>query len=122
MSDVKEYDVKSLLAGDEGWLAFLESAFREDSSGAHAFALLLFTIKEAIENACDSGLATNKLSDGIRLTYLYTEEHKLAYRLYTLHLTGRLKPQDEPRNLLNGAIERGVAEIKRTRKKRGPGI
>lgn len=61
------------------------------------------------------------MSDGIRLTYLYTEEHKLAFRLYMLHLTGHLKPQDEPLILLNGAVEKGVAEIERVRKKRGKG-
>lgn len=114
MADDTEYDPNSSFADEDGWLLFLDRAFRKDSDGVHTFALLLFKIKKAIENDSDLGRATNILSDGIRLTYLYTEEHKLAFRLYMLHLTGRLKPQDEPRNLLNGAIERGIAEIKRT--------
>jgi hypothetical protein len=110
-----------LLADEETWLVFLEKAFRENSSGANTLALLLFTFKEAIENVHDIERAINTLLNGIRLTYLYTEEHKLALKLYMLHLTGRLRPQDEPLNLLNGAIERGMAEIERTSKKKGIG-
>ena len=89
MADDAKYDIKSLFADEEGWLVFLESAFRKDSSGAHTFALLLFKLKEAVENVHNLGRAANTLSDGIRLTYLYTEEHKLAFKLYTLHLTGQ---------------------------------
>jgi hypothetical protein len=121
MADDADYNLKNFLADEEAWLVFLEEAFRKNSRGANTLALLLFTLKEAIENAHDLGRATNTLLDGIRLTYLYTEEHKLAFRLYMIQLTGRLKPQDEPLNLLNGAIERGVAEIERAHKKRGGG-
>ncbi|MBV9209621.1 MAG: hypothetical protein JOZ52_03275 [Acidobacteria bacterium] len=121
MADGAGYDSQSLLMDEEEWLAFLEEAFRNNSGGANTLALLLFTLKNSIETAHDLGQAINTLLDGIRLTYLYTEEHKLALKLYMLHLTGHLKPQDEPFNLLNDAIERGVAEIERSRKKRGVG-
>jgi hypothetical protein len=33
--------------------------------------------------------------------------HKAAIELYVLSLEGTLKPQDEPLNLINAAIERG---------------
>jgi hypothetical protein len=39
--------------------------------------------------------------------YLYTNAHKAAVSLYLLSLEGELKPQDEPLNLINAAIERG---------------
>ena len=119
MADDTEYDTNNLLADRETWLAFLDEAFRKDSIGANTLARLLFTLKEAIEDGSDNlGQAINTLLDGIKQAYLYTDEHKLALRLYMLSLTGHLKPQDEPRTLLNGAIERGIAEIERARSKK----
>jgi hypothetical protein len=76
--------------------------------------------KAAIESGHDDlERAINTLRDGIEMTYLHTDEHKHAFKLYMLHLTGQLKPQDEPLALLNGAIERGTDEIEQARKKRG---
>jgi hypothetical protein len=121
MLDVEEYDAKRLLADRETWLVFLETAVCKNSIRANVLARLLFTVKEAIESGHDDlELAINTLRDGIELTYLYTDEHKLAFKLYTLYLTGHLKPQDEPLILLNDAIERGTDEIERARKKRVP--
>jgi hypothetical protein len=111
-------DNNNLLADRETWLMLLDNAFRTDSIGANTLARLLFTVKAAIENGPDDlGRVINTLLDGIKQSYLYTDEHKLALRLYMLSLTGQLKPQDEPRILLNGAIERGMTEIERARRK-----
>jgi hypothetical protein len=119
MSDDAEYNTKRLLADRETWLVFLETAVCKDSVGANTLARLLFTVKEAIESGPDDlERAINTLLDGIELTYLYTDEHRLALKLYILYLTGHLKPQDEPLTLLNGAIERGTDKIERARKKR----
>lgn len=121
MVDVKECDTKRLLADRETWLVFLEATVCKNSIWANSLAHLLFTVKEAIESGHDDlERAINTLRDGIEMTYLNTDEHKLAFKLYMLHLTGQLKPQDEPLTLLNGAIERGTDEIERTRKKRLP--
>lgn len=110
---------KRSLIDEETWLVFLEAAFRKNSVGTNSLVHLLFDLKEAIESGPDGvRQAVNTVLDGIRLVYLYTEEHKLALRLYMLYLTGHLNPQDEPLTLLNGAIERGIADIKRARKKR----
>lgn len=118
-ADDAEYNDESLLADRETWCVFLDAACRGNPAGANAFARLLFTIKEAIESGSDGlGQAINTMADGIRLTYLHTDEHKLAFRLYVLSLTGRLKPQDEPLILLKGAIERGMAEVERARGKK----
>ncbi len=57
--------------------------------------------------------ALDVLSAGIRAIYPYTEEYKLSLRLYLLYLTGDLKPENEPLQLLEGGINRGTAEIKR---------
>jgi hypothetical protein len=59
----------------------------------------------------------------IEAAYLHTSAHKAALKLYLLLLTGHLKPEDEPLQLINGAIERGAAQIKLEGKgrKRGRG-
>ena len=114
-----EYDAESMLTDGETWLVFLETAFRKDPTGADTLAHLLFVIKEAIESGPDGiKRAVNTLSYGLRLVYPYTEEHKLALKLYLLYLTGHLRPQDEPLTLLESAIERGMADVERAHKKR----
>ena len=40
------------------------------------------------------------------MVWPYTEEYKLAFELYEIYLSGDLKPWDEPRQLLEGALER----------------
>jgi hypothetical protein len=60
----------------------------------------------------------NTLQDGIRMVWPYTEEHKLARELYEIYLSGDLKPWDEPRQLLEGALER--FKTKRKAKKPKP--
>ncbi len=51
--------------------------------------------------------ASRALLDGIEVLCLYTNTHKAAVKLYVLSLEGNLKPQDEPLNLINAALERG---------------
>ncbi len=119
IADDLEYDAEDMLTDGETWLIFLETAFRKDSTGADTLAHLLFIIKEAIESGPDGvKRAVSTLSYGLRLVYLYTDEHKLALNLYLLYLTGHLRPQDEPLTLLDRAIERGAADIERAHKKR----
>jgi hypothetical protein len=121
MVDIAEYETKGRLAERETWLVFLETAVCRNSIMANTLARLLFTVKEAIEDSSDDlGRAIDMLRDGIEMTYLDTDEHRLALKLYMLYLTGHLKPQDELRALLNGAIERGTVEIERAREKRAP--
>jgi hypothetical protein len=121
MADVAESETKGLLADRETWVVFLETAVCKNSIMANTLARLLFTVKAAIESGHgDLEPAINTLRDGIEMSYLYTDEHKLAFKLYMLSLTGHLNPQDEPLTLLNGAIERGTDKIKPARKKRVP--
>lgn len=121
MVDVAESETKGLLADRETWLMFLETTVCKNSIIANTLARLLFTVKEAIESGHgDLERAINTLRDGIEMSYLYTDEHKLAFKLYMLSLTGHLKPQDEPLTLLNGARERGIDNIEPARKKRVP--
>ncbi len=50
--------------------------------------------------------ASQTLLNAIELIYPYTNAHKAALKLYVLSLEGKLKPEDEPLNLINAAIER----------------
>ena len=110
----------------ENWSDAFEPAFYKDSAGADCLAHLLYSIRETVQSgSAGVSQALDVLSVGIRTIYPYTEEYKLSLRLYQLYLTGHLKPENEPRQLLEGAIERGMIQIKRAialeqkRKKRG---
>ena len=101
----------NLLADDLTWKAILEPALCKDSAGVEALARLLFTLKMAIDGGPEGAMrASQTLLDGIELTYLHTDAHRAALKLYVLSLEGNLKPQDEPLQLINGAIERGVRQ------------
>lgn len=96
-----------LLVDRKTWTAILEPALCTDSAAVECLARLLFTIKKAIDDGPDEARrASNTISAGIELIYLYTDAHKAALKLYLLSLTGQLKPQDEPLRLVNEAIER----------------
>ncbi|HVG34916.1 MAG TPA: hypothetical protein VM911_17735 [Pyrinomonadaceae bacterium] len=108
-----------LVIDHEDWAAILEPALCQDSAAVECLARLLFTIKKVIDNEPD-GLeqASRALLAGIEVAYLYTDVHKAALKLYLLSLTGELKPQDEPLQLINEAIKSGAikSEIKKKRR------
>jgi hypothetical protein len=100
-------DCKDLLADYETWQGILDPAFCNDPGAADSLAHLLFVLKNAIASGPEGRLkAINTLQDGIRMVWPYTEEHKLALELYDKYLSGDLKPGDEPRRLLEDALER----------------
>src|ERR671938_509239 len=95
-------------AEEEDWTAILEPALCQDAAAVECLVRLLFTIKRAIESGPEGAMqASRALLDGIEFIYLYTNIHKAAVKLYVLSLEGNLKPQDEPLNLINTALERG---------------
>lgn len=111
-------NVHDLLVGHEDWSAILEPALSKVSAAVEFLARLLFTIKETIDNAPDGvEQASRALSAGIESAYLYTDAHRAALKLYLLSLTGHLKPQDEPLQLINAAIKRSTVESKLRKKK-----
>ncbi len=96
------------LIGEEDWAAILEPALCQDAAAVECLARLLFTIKRAIDSGPEGAMqASQMLLDGIESIYLHTNAHKAALKLYVLSLEGTLKPQDEPLNLINAALERG---------------
>ena len=95
------------LADKEDWAAILEPTLCQDPAAIECLARLLFRIKRAIDSGPEGALqASRALLDSIEVLYLYTNAHKAAVELYVLSLEGNLKPQDEPLNLINAALER----------------
>ena len=110
---------RKLLADRETWEIILEPAFCNDPGAAGSFAHLLFILKKAIASGPEGSMRViNTLQDGIRMVWPYTEEHKLARELYEIYLSGELKPWDEPRQLLAGALQRAKGKGKRESEKR----
>lgn len=102
---------RNLLADHETWEIILDPAFCNDPGAADCLAHLLFVLKKAIVSGPEGSMRViNTLQDGIRMVWPYTEEHKLARELYEIYLSGDLKPWDEPRQLLEGALERSKAK------------
>jgi hypothetical protein len=121
---------RELLADQETWEIILDPAFCNEPGAADCLAHLLFILKTAIASGPEGCIRVmNTLQDGIRMVWPYTEEHKLARELYEIYLSGDLKPLDEPRELLEGALERfktkgrakrpKAARVRSMRQKRG---
>jgi hypothetical protein len=103
-----EHQPVTPLADKEDWVAILEPAICQDVASVEGLARLLFTIKRAIDSGPEGAMqASRMLLEGIELIYLHTKAYKAAVKLYVLSLEGNLKPQDEPLNLINAALERG---------------
>lgn len=102
-----------LLADDQTWLNILEPELCKDADAVECLARLLFFIKKEINNGREGVERASKiLSRGIEVSYLYTNAHKAALEFYVLSLEGELKPQDEPLNLINAAIERSRHNVR----------
>src|SRR6267143_874681 len=109
---------RELLADQETWEIILDPAFSNYPGAADCLAHLLFLLKKAIASGPEGSMRViNTLQDGIRMVWPYTEEHKLARELYEIYLSGDLKPWEEPRQLLEGALERSKAKSKSKRPK-----
>jgi len=96
-------DGQDLLIDERTWQAI------DDPRTAEHIARALFVIREAIESG--PGGASEAILANIEAAYLRTEAHRAAARLYLLSLTGQLKPEDEPLQLIKGAIERGARRV-----------
>jgi hypothetical protein len=99
-------DSADLFADDETWANILEPELCKDSVAVESLARLLFIIRKEINSGPEGVLrASEILSNGINVIYLYTDAHKAALELYVLSLGGELKPQYEPLNLISAALE-----------------
>jgi len=107
---------QDLLIDEQTWQAI------GDPKTAEYIARALFLIKEAIDSGPEGAReASEAILANIEAAYLHTEAHRAAVRLYLLSLTGQLKPEDEPLQLINGAIERGARRVEVAREGRAKG-
>lgn len=107
-----KHQIVDMLADDETWAVILEPALCQDSTAVESLARLLFRLKKAIDSGPEGAMqASQTLQHGIEAMYFYTKVHQAALKLCVLSLEGKLKPQDEPPNLINAAIERGISRI-----------
>ena len=107
---------QDLLIDERTWRAI------DDPRAAEYVARVLFVIREAIDDGPEGVReASEIILANIESAYLHTEAHRAALGLYMLSLTGRLRPGDEPLQLINGAIERGRAQVELERKARAKG-
>lgn len=103
-----EYQSVAPPADGEDWAAIVEPTLCQDVAAIECLARLLFRLKRAIDSGPEGAMqASRALLDGIEVLYLYTNVHKAAVKLYVLSLEGKLKPQDEPLNIITAALERG---------------
>ncbi|HVF56760.1 MAG TPA: hypothetical protein VM934_11450 [Pyrinomonadaceae bacterium] len=106
-------DCQDLLIDEQTWQSI------NDTATADSIAHQLSTLKEAIESGPSGAReASEAISANIESAYLHTEAHRAAFSLYLLSLTGHLKPEDEPLQLINEAIRRGTTQIEVARKGR----
>ncbi|HEX8178748.1 MAG TPA: hypothetical protein VF525_04310 [Pyrinomonadaceae bacterium] len=98
---------QDLLIDEQTWTAI------NDPDIAEQIARGLFTLKTTMARG-PAGVKAARASilAEIEAAYLHTNAHRAALKLYLLSLTGQLHPKDEPLQLINGAIERGLAQIK----------
>jgi hypothetical protein len=107
---------QDLLIDERTWRAI------DDPKTAEYIARTLFDIWEAIESGpAGAREASKALLVNIEAAYLHTEAHRAAVRLYLLSLTGQLKPEDEPLQLIGEAIKRGASQVERAREGRAEG-
>lgn len=99
-------DCQDLLIDEGTWQAI------NDPRTAEYIARTLFVLKERIDSGPDGAReASEAILANTKAAYLHTDAHRAALRLYLLSLTGQLKPEDEPLQLINGAIERGARRV-----------
>jgi hypothetical protein len=106
---------------DSPWVLIDEETWEAigDPDTVDCIARGLFALKEAIGGKPGGAKeAAEIIQSNIEAAYLHTEAHRAALKLYLLSLTGLLKPQDEPLQLINGATERATAQMAAARKGR----
>ncbi len=97
---------QELLIDEETWQSI------SDPKTAEYIARVLFILRERIDSGPDGAReASETILANIEAAYLHTDAHRAAVKLYLLSLTGQLKPEDEPLQLINGAIERGKSRV-----------
>src|ERR1700749_3437327 len=88
---------RDLLIDDQAWQAI------NNPKIADLVARGLFILKAAIDGGPEGAReASEAILNNIESAYLHTDAHRAALELYLLSLTGQLRPEDEPLQLIYG--------------------
>lgn len=100
----------------EGLEVTIDLVLNADEHAPHFLGQLFTSFRQAIDSGLQGIIETRKaLADAIDLIYLHSPEHDAAINLYRLHLEGELRPDDEPLDLINAAIERTTSRLRSAR-------
>jgi len=110
---------KRLWPDEDEWLdTFREYLCGHPELGEHVARIWFALIEHLGQGQEGVRNARFILNQAMRLTYPFTRSYRLAYRHYLLSLTGQVKPEDEPNNLLKASIARMKASIAQAREAR----
>jgi hypothetical protein len=88
-----------------------------DPQAADVLARLFEELRQAIEGGLRGiNVTRDALAAAVEISYLHSEAHAEAVKLYRLSVEGHLKAEDEPLRLLRAAVERGAAKAGRGRR------
>jgi hypothetical protein len=97
----------------EGLEVTIDVVLNGDEHAPHFLGQLFTSFRQAIDSGLSGIIETRTaLAEAIDLIYLHSPEHDAAISLYRLHLEGELKPDDEPLDLINGAINRTTTRLR----------
>jgi hypothetical protein len=86
---------------------------------AEAIGRLLLYLKKTIElGPEEQALAVNTLMEGIHMLYQYTTGFALSRKLGILSVEGDLTPASDPDSLMERALETGLKETTKGRRRR----
>jgi hypothetical protein len=106
MEDLQNHD-EDLLIDREILGSHIKRIVTADPDAPDLLAYLFVKFKRAIENGIQPvSQIKETLQVAIELTYLHTEAHAAALKLYLLYRQGELLIQDFPLALINAAINR----------------
>jgi hypothetical protein len=105
-STVKEGNDKQLM-DRETLEEYLDRMLINTPEAADLLVTLLMRLQTARREGPEGSVrADNTTNDIIEMLYQRTEPYRLAFQHYKLYQFGLLKPEDEPIELLMGAIQR----------------
>jgi len=99
------------LCPSDMWLEILGDNLARDPDAVHLFAQMMLGVnQEVISGTKGARRVANTVMDLIHEMFVYSRTFPAARRLWILSLEGRLTPDNDPENVLEGAIERGLKE------------
>jgi hypothetical protein len=103
----------------EGLELTIDLVLNADDHAPHFLGQLFTSFRQAIDSGLSGIIETREaLAEAVDLIYLHSPEHAAAIDLYRLHLKGELKPDDEPLEMVNAAISRTTARLRRAKSSR----